>query len=187
MQITFRLLLPVYACLRCSIPLVDPGTYSQQWLVVTMLCWCVGGGTAVGGGGGRSDCWSPCCAGAWRGAWGGGGRGWCWRVFGGVTWPLQPPNHPTVAPKPSLHRPLLPPACLCSPLATLLYLGALSMQAVLSAMLLGMVLATLVHVVTRGEVRVGGGGEVLGMVLATLVHVVTRGEGGMYWAWSWLP
>ncbi len=31
-------LLPFYALLRLTIPLVDPGCYSQQWLVVTMLC-----------------------------------------------------------------------------------------------------------------------------------------------------
>ncbi len=34
----FALLLPLYACLRLSVPLVDPETYSQQWLVASLLC-----------------------------------------------------------------------------------------------------------------------------------------------------
>ncbi|GAX77541.1 hypothetical protein CEUSTIGMA_g4985.t1 [Chlamydomonas eustigma] len=35
---TFPLLLPVYAALRLTVPLVDPGSYNQQWLVVAVLC-----------------------------------------------------------------------------------------------------------------------------------------------------
>lgn len=38
-KVSFRVLLPFYVLLRLTIPLVDPGTYSQQWLVVAMLCW----------------------------------------------------------------------------------------------------------------------------------------------------
>ena len=35
---TFPLLLPFYAALRLTIPLVDPASYSQQWLVASLLC-----------------------------------------------------------------------------------------------------------------------------------------------------
>jgi hypothetical protein len=35
---TFPLLLPVYAALRLTVPLVDPGSYNQQWLVISVLC-----------------------------------------------------------------------------------------------------------------------------------------------------
>ncbi len=37
---SFALLLPLYLCLRLGVPLADPETYSQQWLVVSMLCRC---------------------------------------------------------------------------------------------------------------------------------------------------
>jgi hypothetical protein len=37
-RLSFKALVPFYALLRLTIPLVDPGTYSQQWLVVAMLC-----------------------------------------------------------------------------------------------------------------------------------------------------
>lgn len=35
---TFALLLPVYATLRCTIPLVDPASYRRRWLLVTLAC-----------------------------------------------------------------------------------------------------------------------------------------------------
>lgn len=37
-RVTFPILLPIYAALRLTIPFIDPAGYSQQWLVVTMLC-----------------------------------------------------------------------------------------------------------------------------------------------------
>jgi len=36
--VTYPLLLPLYTLQRITIPFVDPAAYSQQWLVVTMLC-----------------------------------------------------------------------------------------------------------------------------------------------------
>lgn len=40
-EVSFTALLPLYGALRLSVPLVDPESYSQQWLVASLLCWCV--------------------------------------------------------------------------------------------------------------------------------------------------
>ncbi|MEW5313216.1 MAG: hypothetical protein WDW38_004802 [Sanguina aurantia] len=36
-RLTYPILLPVYVALRCSVPFVDPDSYSRRWLVITML------------------------------------------------------------------------------------------------------------------------------------------------------
>lgn len=36
-RLTYPVLLPVYVALRCSVPFVDPDSYSRRWLVITML------------------------------------------------------------------------------------------------------------------------------------------------------
>ncbi len=38
-HMSFCLLLPVYGALRLTVPMADPETYNQQWLVVSVLCW----------------------------------------------------------------------------------------------------------------------------------------------------
>jgi sodium/potassium/calcium exchanger 6 len=35
---TFPVLLPFYVLLRLTVPMVDPGSYSQQWLAASLLC-----------------------------------------------------------------------------------------------------------------------------------------------------
>lgn len=38
-QVSFPLLLPAYLALRTTIPLASPGSYSRDWMVVSLLCF----------------------------------------------------------------------------------------------------------------------------------------------------
>jgi sodium/potassium/calcium exchanger 6 len=125
-QLSFKALVPFYALLRLTIPLVDPGTYSQQWLVVAMLCRQV------------LNCkHAHAC-------------GMCQHLClqSSKSTSRRSLQHP-VCLIPQLHAPFTA----CSPLGVLLYFSVFTIPLIITALVAGVVLAGITHGLTRDEER----------------------------------